>query len=512
MMYRTLVGLSLLATAGCAGVGGTRGRTGPPPPPVQQEFRAAWIATVANIDWPSEKGLRSGEQQAELRALLDRAVALNLNAVILQVRPAADALYVSSLEPWSEYLTGDMGKAPFPFYDPLEFAVEEAHRRGLEIHAWFNPFRAHHPTGSSPISENHISVLQPDLVVEYGAYMWLDPGDWRARQHSIEVIMDVVRRYDIDGVHMDDYFYPYEISDSLGQTISFPDTLSWTGSIAESDTLSLNDWRRNNVDLFVEQLYAEIKAAKPSVKFGISPFGIWRPGYPEQIQGYDAYDRIFADSRKWLRSGWVDYFTPQLYWSIEKPEQSYPVLLQWWQEQNVMNRHLWPGNFTSRVIATDGTVWSPAEIVDQIHETRQNTGASGNVHFSMKALLKHPKNMGPELAANSYIEPAVIPPSPWLTNSQPAAPKIDIEMLGRRIVVSIDPGNEAVFRWVVRTRHGSVWTTHVIPGWQQSYVLDGIEPAMPHAVIVNAVDRFGNISADAQIQDVTPALAESQRF
>jgi uncharacterized lipoprotein YddW (UPF0748 family) len=198
-------------------------------------------------------GLSVERQQMELRAILDRAADLGLNAVLLQVRPAGDALYASPYEPWSEYLTGAMGRAPDPFYDPLEFAVEEAHRRGLELHAWFNPFRARHPSAKSPASADHISRARPGLVHRYGAQLWMDPSDWR----------------------------------------------------------------RENVNRFVERLYAEIKRQDPRVKFGVSPFGIWRPGHPAQIRGLDAYEEIFADARKWLSHGWLDYCTPQLYWPID---------------------------------------------------------------------------------------------------------------------------------------------------------------------------------------------------
>jgi uncharacterized lipoprotein YddW (UPF0748 family) len=192
-----------------------------PPPPVRREFRAAWIATVENIDWPSEPGLSTRQQQQELLEMLDRAVQLRLNGVILQVRPAADALYASPYEPWSEYLTGKMGRAPNPYYDPLEFAVNEAHRRGLELHAWFNPYRARHPSARSAPSRDHISVAHPELVKRYGSNLWMDPGEPSVRQQTIRVVLDVVKRYDIDGVHIDDYFYPYKEKDRRGNTIDF---------------------------------------------------------------------------------------------------------------------------------------------------------------------------------------------------------------------------------------------------------------------------------------------------
>src|SRR5688500_11537583 len=256
--------LSVLLSAGHLGA---QGAASPDDdgPAVAREFRGAWVASVANIDWPSRPGLTSEQQQAELLALLDRAAQLRLNAVILQVRPAADALYASRLEPWSEYLTGEMGKAPVPFYDPLAFAVDEAHKRGLELHAWFNPFRARHASARSPVSADHVSRTRRTLVQQYGRSLWLDPGEPDARQYSLRVIMDVVRRYDIDGVHIDDYFYPYRERDGAGRIITFPDDPSWRRYRRSGGRLTRDDWRRRNVDLFVEAVYTAMKREKPLV-------------------------------------------------------------------------------------------------------------------------------------------------------------------------------------------------------------------------------------------------------
>ena len=302
------------------------------PAPVR-EFRGAWLATVANLDWPSEPGLSVAQQKAELTALLDHAAQLKLNAVILQVRPMADAVYASPLEPWSEFLTGRMGKAPQPFYDPLAFAVTEAHRRGLELHAWFNPFRVSLPPAQarSPAALNHLSRTHPELVRRYGNLLWLDPGEPAAREHVLSVILDVVRRYDVDGITFDDYFYPYPEKDVDGRNVDFPDDASWRKFGAASG-MSRDDWRRANVNQFIQNVDHSIHALKPWVKFGISPFGIWRPGWPKQIQGLDTYAKLYADSRLWLANGWLDYISPQLYWPVDQREQSYPVLLQWWSE------------------------------------------------------------------------------------------------------------------------------------------------------------------------------------
>ncbi|MBK6459184.1 MAG: family 10 glycosylhydrolase [Gemmatimonadetes bacterium] len=327
-------------------------------PPLPREFRAVWVATVTNIDWPSRPGLPVDSQKTELLAILDLAAAVRLNAVIFQVRPGGDALYQSHLEPWSYFLTGQQGRAPQPMWDPLAFAVAEAHKRGMELHAWFNPYRAGHPrdtTGTkSPL---HLSRTNPAVVHRYGPYTWMDPGEAVVRRKTIDVVVDVVRRYDVDGVHIDDYFYPYPERTRRGREIPFPDERSWRAYKAREGTLSRDDWRRQNVDQLVQELYTAIKRAKPWVKFGISPFGIWRPGYPESVRGFDAYDRLYADSRKWLNEGWVDYWTPQLYWKLGAPLQSYRDLLAWWRAENRLGRNLWPGNYTSRASARRSAPW-----------------------------------------------------------------------------------------------------------------------------------------------------------
>ena len=393
------------------------------PPPVAREFRAAWIATVANIDWPSKPGLSPQQQKDELRNLLTQARFLRLNAVVLQVRPACDAIYPSSLEPWSEYLTGTMGQPPEPFYDPLKFAIQEAHARGLELHAWFNPYRAHHPSAKSPISADHVSQVKPEIVREYGKHLWLDPAEPLAAEHSFDVIMDVVNRYDVDGIHFDDYFYPYPVNDDQGKPIPFPDERSWQARADEDKSLSRDDWRRAAVNRLVARLYGEIKATKPHVKFGISPFGIYRPGNPPQIKGFDQFATLYADPLKWWHDGNVDYLTPQLYWKIGPPDQSFPALLHWWHQENKQQRHLWPGHFTSRLLSSGQGGWNVEELIAQIWVTRAQPGATGNVHFSMKALTKEAGSHGLEIRKHAYRQPALVPESNWLAGDAPRPSK-----------------------------------------------------------------------------------------
>jgi uncharacterized lipoprotein YddW (UPF0748 family) len=465
-----------------------------PSPP--REFRGVWVATVGNIDWPSRRGLTTKQQQAELLALLDRAAVLRLNAVIFQVRPMADALYASRLEPWSEYLTGTLGKAPDPLYDPLELAVREAHARGLELHAWFNPYRAWHPSAVSPAPANHLVKSRPDLARPYGKHYWLNPTSKDVQDHSINVILDVVKRYDVDGVHIDDYFYPYPEKDADGRPIPFPDDDTWAEYGKAGGTLSRDDWRRDAVNRFVERMYGEVKAAKPWVKVGISPFGIWRPGHPEGISGFDQYAQLYADARRWLNEGWCDYFCPQLYWRIGQEKQSYPRLLAWWAGENRKGRHLWPGNYTSRVTGAKNG-WPAGEIVEQVKLTRAQKGATGNVHFSMKALLTNSGGVADALK-EVYAEPALVPASPWIKEKVPARPTIEWKQADRR-ALTIRPGSETVRLYVVRHRTADRWTIRLIPADGGRAVTVAFDAA-PARVAVSAVGRAGGESELALIE------------
>jgi len=467
-------------------------------PRVEREFRAVWIATVANIDWPSTAGLPSEHQQEELIRIFDRISALNFNAVIFQVRPAADALYESAYEPWASYLSGAMGAPPIPYYDPLEFAIREAHKRGLEFHAWFNPFRAGHPADHSEISADHISKTKPGLVMKYGDFLWLDPGNPEAREHSRNVILDVVERYDIDGIHFDDYFYPYR---SYAAGADFPDDESWQKALDEGTRLTRNDWRRQNVDLFIEQLSNDIKEIKPYVKFGISPFGIWQPGYPRRTSGFNAFEELFADSRLWLREGWVDYYTPQIYYRTDQIAQPYPVMLQWWVEQNVKERHLWPGLYTSRIVTINPS-WPVNEIINQLYISRGFPGVTGAIHFSVQALMRNPDNFRDLLSAGPYAEQVLVPESPWLNSRDMEKPDIRVDELPDEVAIYMEPsGDVDVRNWVVRTRTGNSWEVDILPGDRRRFSLSGgMESSRPTAIAVASVDRLGNISEPARVE------------
>lgn len=478
------------------------------PPAPQREFRGVWIATVANMDWPSKPGLPAAQQKTELIALLNRARELNFNAVILQVRPACDAFYSSRLEPWSEYLTGTMGQPPEPHYDPLAFAIEEAHARGLELHAWFNPFRARVNSAKSPAAPKHISRARPSLVRKYGHYLWLDPAVPEVRQHSTSVILDVVRRYNIDGVHLDDYFYPYPAKDGSGKAIEFPDDAAWKRYRANGGTLSRADWRRQHVDDFIRNLYQRIKAEKSWVRFGISPFGIWRPGHPPSVTGLDAYDTLYADARKWLANGWVDYLAPQLYWSDAAQGQSFSVLLKWWIDQNAAGRHLWPGMKGTEV----GKSWRADEIANQIAITRRTAGATGQILWNISSLADARNGLAAAVS-RSYAEPALVPASPWLDRKPPPKPRVTHWL---RATQQIDlawssSGEERPWLWLVQSKTGNRWTTAVLPVRQTSHSFSlGAAGTELQSVSVSAVDRCGNTSPPT-VLDIASILRDSAK-
>ena len=438
------------------------------PPPVTREFRAAWVAAVHNIDWPSTKGLSASAQQTEARAILDKLVSLKMNAVILQVRPHADALYSSSIEPWSPWLTGTMGKSPG--YDPLAYWIQQGHARGIEVHAWFNPFRAL-SNSDHATSSNHISRTKPHLIKRYGSMLWCDPSHPETRSQALSAILDVVRRYDIDGVHLDDYFYPYPSGD-----------------------LRFNDGktpaqRRAVVDAFVSQLYSSVKKQKPWVRVGISPFGIWRPGVPDGIEaGVDAYEHLAADARKWLKNGWVDYMAPQLYWRISPEKQSYTALLEWWRAQGT--RPVWPGIATTRIQSSEDPGRPASEIINQIDLSRKvgRQNYVGHLHWSVKGLMKNQGGICTALQ-KVYTQPVAVPPMPWLSKAAPAQADASASASGDKATVRWSPP-QGVSKVAVQARHSGTWRTiAIVPAGASS-----ISTTRAEAFAVTSFDRYGNAS------------------
>lgn len=452
----------------------------------RREFRGAWITVVWNSDWPSKPGLSVEQQKTELLEIIKRLQSLNFNAVILQVRPEGDAVYASPIEPWSAWITGTQGKAPEPIYDPLEFAIEECHKRNIEVHAWFNPYRAKTTTKSGSNVSPHIAITNPEVVYRWGNQLWMDPGAKIVQDRAYNVIIDVLTRYDVDGIHLDDYFYPYPIS---GQ--SFPDDRTYSAYKNNGGKLSVEDWRRDNVNQMVWRLSEGIKKIKPHVKFGISPFGIYRPGQPPGIVGLDPYSVLYADSKKWLQEGWIDYLAPQLYWRTDQTQQSYETLLKWWTEVNTKQRHIYAGNNIGQL---DGKVWKNSEIEKQIVISRnlEKNFSLGNIFFSMKSIGENRQGIGDQFKQVYYPVPSLVPTMSWRNQTPPPPPQNLTFRDGRLNWQGGD--NRSVRSWTLYRQIGDNWTIQRILSAGTRFAT-----VQPGTYAVCAVDRLGNESLGVTI-------------
>lgn len=439
-------GQSTAATADTApddSTGTPEGSTGEPPmqPTVDvshdREFRGVWVATVSNINYPSGQGLSVEAQRQELVDLLDVMVAHNLNAIVFQVRPEGDAVYASDIEPWSRFLMGSQGTDPG--FDPLQWLIEQAHPRGIEVHAWVNPYRAKVSLSSS-LAAGHIALEQPGYAYEYGNFLWMDPGGEPVQERTIDVILDVVDRYDVDGIHFDDYFYPYPNGEE------FPDGATYDGYQDGGGMLALDDWRRDNVNQLVEVLYESIVGTRDHVRFGISPFGIYRPGMPPGITGLDQYAEIFADPLVWMDEGWVDYLAPQLYWPTTQTAQAYEPLLEWWSSMTSEGRYIFAGNFLSQIGTS--SAWTTEELVTQVELSRtyRDLGSMGNIFFHIEPFVSDDLGVGTALYENFYTAPALTPPLAAKLDTLVVPPWV--ELTGS--TVTLTPQDETPLRaWVV---------------------------------------------------------------
>lgn len=387
----------------------------------KREFRAVWIATINNIDWPAYSTSDPVEQREQFKILLNHLQQSGINAVFVQVRPSADAFYHSNLEPWSEWLTGEQGIPPNPYYDPLEFMVAETHRRNMEFHAWFNPYRAIANRNRSNVTSDHITKRNPHWFMEFGSLTLFNPGVPAARQHIVNVISDVLRRYDIDGVHFDDYFYPYPSNE---YSISDATTYRTYGKGFASKA----DWRRYNVDMLIKEVHEAIQKIKPKVKFGVSPYGVWRNSNlsaygSETTSGLTSYDHLYADVRNWLQQGWVDYIVPQLYQNSKHKGKPYKKLVDWWAN-NSFNRHLYIGHATYRIFGEgESKTWHDyKEMPLQVRYLRRFKQVSGSAFYGSKALLQNKGSFKDSLQGNFYRYPAIIPPMAWKDPVPPLPP------------------------------------------------------------------------------------------
>lgn len=397
----------------------------------KHEFRAVWVATVSNIDWPSKPGLSTEAQKREIIDILNLHKSLGMNALILQVRPAADAIYPSDLEPWSRYLSGNQGQPPMPFYDPLKFWIEECHKRGMEFHAWLNPYRVAQNT-NDPLAINHVAFRHPEWILRYGKRLYFDPGLPQARNFVVGVVQDIVTRYDVDAIHFDDYFYPYPLNEE------FPDTTSFKLYNRRFTFAEKADWRRENVDITIKMLSDSIKAIKPWVKFGISPFGVWRnktddPKGSDTRAGVTNYDHLYANIIKWQKEGWIDYSLPQLYWQVGHPAADFEILANWWKNHNY-GRAIYIGQAPYKVSSVSKTKeWAePDQLPKQIRILRAIPEIQGSSFYSSKWFKGDLLGLQDSLKLDYYKTPAIVPPMPWLDNLEPQ-PLGKIKKRGRKL-------------------------------------------------------------------------------
>jgi uncharacterized lipoprotein YddW (UPF0748 family) len=390
----------------------------------KREMRGAWIATVNNIDFPSRKGLTSSQQQAEFINIVNTLQRAGINAVFVQIRSVGDAMYPSEIEPWSEVITGRQGQPPLPYYDPLAFMIEACRKRGIEFHAWFNPYRVVSDVRTARLdSSKHVAARRPEWLLAFGNLRILDPGIPDVRNYIARVVMDVLRRYDVDGIHFDDYFYPYPVTG-----VSFNDDATYQRF--PRGITNRNDWRRDNVNLLIRQLNDSIRSVKPWVKFGISPFGIWQNVSTSQPLGSDTrglqgFNDIFADSRRWAEMGWVDYLMPQVYWSIGFAVADYGKLIPWWNN-NIFGRHLYIGQAAYRVgtsSSTDANFLRPIEIPNQIRFHRTFANVRGSVFYNTTSLRNNPLGVLDSLRQNLFIKPVLLPQMAWKDQTVPPAPR-----------------------------------------------------------------------------------------
>ncbi|MBS1509589.1 MAG: family 10 glycosylhydrolase [Bacteroidetes bacterium] len=371
---------------------------------VKPEFRAVWVATVDNIDWPSSKNLSVDSQKAEFIKLADMHKANGMNALIVQVRPAADAFYPSPYEPWSEWLTGKQGQPPVPYYDPLEFMITETHKRGMEFHAWMNPYRAVFNIYKTVVSPTHITKIHPEWFLTYGNQKYFDPGNKEVQQFVTRVVTDVVSRYNVDAIHFDDYFYPYRIAGK-----EFPDDAKYQ---EYGNGMDKDDWRRSNTDSIIAMLSIAIKKANPKCQFGISPFGVWRnidkdPDGSNTKAGQTNYDDLYADILLWLKKGWIDYVAPQLYWEFEQKHAPFQPLLDWWSTHTYgKNCYIGLGIYK----AGSNMYWrDKTQLPRQIEALRNTPNIQGMIFFSSKNFERNPNGWSDSLRLHYFAEPAPTP-------------------------------------------------------------------------------------------------------
>lgn len=519
MNYNVLTGLIIFLGLWCGQVAFSQVVENHSPP--KRELRGVWIATVANIDWPSKAGLPIAKQKEELIQILDNHQRAGINAIYLQIRPSADAFYGKGPEPWSRFLTGRQGVAPTPLYDPLEFAIEEAHKRGMELHPWFNPYRATFDLIQANVAPDHITRKKPEWFFTYGGKKWFNPGIPEVRAYIIDVIMNVVKHYDIDGVHFDDYFYPYPDGN---KPIPDAETFKKYGS----GFTNVADWRRNNVNQLVKELSDSIRAEKHYLRFGISPFGIWdnKQHHPlgSETNGFSGYRQLYADALKWTQEGWVDYLTPQLYFPFNYRAAAYEKLVDWWSK-NANGRHLYIGHASYRVAENVEGWRNRSQIPDQIRYLRNNEEGRGSVFYSSKSLVNNLAGIRDSLQYDLYKYKALPPTMPWLDSIAPESPKwVAAQVINEGKAMMLEweepklaADGEPVYGYVIyRFNKGEAINLddpkniiHVTYSAAQRQYLDAqIRPDGSYVYVVTALDRIKNESVPSDFL----AIAIQEQF
>lgn len=374
----------------------------------KREFRGFWVATVANIDWPKNGNDSLDKQKDDYLKLLEFYQNLHFNTAIVQIRTAGDAFYPSDYAPWSRFLTGVEGEAPNSSDDILTWMISETHKRGMEFHAWLNPYRATMNENTEILSPLHDYNRHPEWMLKYGSKFYYNPGIPKVQEHLNTIMAEVVAKYDVDAIHFDDYFYPYKIKDEV-----LTDSLSFKNYALPNQ--SIEDWRRSNVDSLVKNVHLTIKSIKPWVQFGISPFGVWKnkatdPEGSDTRAGQTTYDDLYADPLLWMEKGWIDYLLPQVYWSMALPEASHRKIVVWWANKSKPGTNLYIGNGPYKIRNNNDAAWNnKKELPNQIGLARKTPKVSGNAFFSAKSLMQNNSDVTDYLKKNYYKKPALPP-------------------------------------------------------------------------------------------------------
>ncbi len=470
----------------------------------KRQFRAAWMATVRNLDWPSKPGLSNRRLKKEYIKQLDQLHDLGMNAVIVQIRPSGDALYPTTLAPWSEFLSGKQGEAPANSFDPVAFMIEEAHQRSMEFHAWFNPYRGIRNYQQAMLATNHIYHQHPEWFVFYGKDAYIDPGMIPARKYLVQIIAEVVGRYDIDAVHFDDYYYPYRL-----KGLEFPDSLSFAQYGAGYNAESKGDWRRENVNQLVEELYDTINHLKPWVQFGISPFGVWR-NKSRDARGSDTqtkqtnYDDLYGDALTWLQNGWLDYIIPQSYEYLGRDIMDYRVVARWWEE-NRFGINYYIGQSPYRLDDPNrGKPWvNGNEIVRQLYFNDSIPGLQGSAFFRSTTFLDNPLGLNDSIRNRFYKFPALPPVSSHDRDRdcEVKITKVEYHLKKKKMLLGLQVDNPDFARFYVLYKNSDITKPeHILLITSQTELRVKLRPDLDLSqMYITVVDRYRHESSPYKI-------------